>query len=162
MELIRSTPKPSGSGAGSRIRVATIAAGTVAAVVVLFGIGLIVYLRLRRKREKAETVNVAEIGSHYKFELSEDGKTICEAPGSECRHEFPDNWVPVEADRGNCVTHAVELPTTNFHEEGRWGVPIIRVPSPTHLGRTGWDKEDESRAGQAPTPVGNRPEGPES
>ena len=131
------------SGVDSKTRIATIVAGIVAGVVLLACTSWIMYMYRRRNRNVDDSLNsgcdspVAEIEGKSRFELSQDEKNIYEISTSECRHEMPNNQVLVEADAGNCVTYAVELPTTNFHHDGRWGVPTIRVPSPTHLRRTG-------------------------
>ena len=149
-------PTDSGdSGVDSKTRVATIAAGTVAGVVLLACISWIMYTYRRRNKNVGDSLNsrsdssVAEIEGKSKFELPQDEKEIYEISTSECRHEMPNNQISVEADAGNCVTYAVELPTTNFHCNGRWGVPIIRVPSPTHLRRT---ETGSSTAGEAESP----------
>jgi hypothetical protein len=143
------------SGVDSKTRVATIAAGTVAGVVLLACLSWIMYMYRRRNNNVDDSLHsrsdnpATEIEGKSKFELPQDEKAIYEISTSECRHEMPNNQVLAEADAGNCVTYAVELPTTNFHHRGRWGVPTIRVPSPTHLRRT---ETGSSTAGETKSP----------
>jgi hypothetical protein len=135
------TPDTKDSGIDSKTRIATIAAGTVAGIVLLVCICWIIYMYRRRERNLDGPINVrsgspvTEMEGRSKFELAQNEKALYEI-STQCKYEMPDNQISVEADSGHCVTYAVELPTTNFHHEGRWGVPIIRVPSPTYLRRT--------------------------
>jgi hypothetical protein len=128
------------SGIDSKTRIATIAAGTVAGIVLVVCVSWIIY-RYRRRERNLDGPNVrggspvTEMEGSSKFELPQNEKALYEV-STQYKHEMADNQISVEADSGHCVTYAVELPTTNFHHEGRWGVPIIRVPSPTHLRRT--------------------------
>lgn len=150
---------PNDNGVDSKTRVATIAAGTVAGAVLLACVSWIAHMYRRRNRSAVGSMDsehdspTAEVEGKCKFELSQDEKAVYEISSSECRHEIPDTSVRAEADGGSSVTYAVELPTTNFHQDGRWGVPIIRVPSPSHLRRT---ETGSSTAGSASSPDTHR------
>ncbi|KAF2182846.1 hypothetical protein K469DRAFT_669317 [Zopfia rhizophila CBS 207.26] len=129
-----------GSGISSKARTAITTGTTVAVVVLLSCICFLIFMYRRRSSGRSISTRgssaVVEAESRAKFELPHNEKLMYEVTGTECRAEFPSSPVRAEADRGNCVTYAVELPTTNFQQEGRWGVPIIRVPSLAHLRMT--------------------------
>lgn len=146
------------SGLDSKTRTATIAGGSVAGVVLIACMSWIIYLYRRslstggRSITSRGSCTVAETEGLPKFELSPDEKKMYEVTGTECQHEFPSTPVKAEADGANAVTYAVELPTTNFQENGRWGVPVIRVPSPSHLKRT-----ESGSSGSSTTADGSSP-----
>lgn len=122
------------------VRLAGIIGGSIAGAIFIVCVAWLtrVYRRSRRPQSIASSFSSpVEVYGEHRFELSPDEKKIWEVSGTEGRHEIPDSAVKAEADRANMVTYAVELPTTNFHRNGRWGVPIIRVPSPSMLSRRG-------------------------
>jgi len=115
---------------------------TTVTIVGTFSIASVLLLWLRRRRRnKTSAAHSAEIqvGRSYeveekaKFELSPNGKKVSELSGEGYMHEATDGAVSVEADRSNIVVGVAELPATNFSEKGRWGVPLIMVPSPDVL-----------------------------
>ncbi|PSN68484.1 hypothetical protein BS50DRAFT_366427 [Corynespora cassiicola Philippines] len=133
--------KPKGGGGlDSNTRVAIIAGVSIAGTVLM---ACIIWLTiLYRRRNKAGRIFARhgsmphiEMEDKHRFELTPDEKKIYEVPGTQCLPEFPNTALVAEADRTHGVTYAVELPATNFSENGRWGVPIIRVPSPSMLKR---------------------------
>ncbi|KAH7392922.1 hypothetical protein BKA66DRAFT_509939 [Pyrenochaeta sp. MPI-SDFR-AT-0127] len=138
LEVIRyNTSK---SGLDSRTRTAIIAGVTVTVVVLLICASWLFYLyRKRRNHAKRAELSadqdsrssVAEIHEKTKYELSPDEKPVYEMKGEDWRYEAPDTLVRAEADRANITSHAVELPATNFGEHGRWGVPFIKLPTPS-------------------------------
>ncbi|KAF2463665.1 uncharacterized protein BDR25DRAFT_383545 [Lindgomyces ingoldianus] len=134
------TPDPGSSGFDSKTKVATIVGTSIAGVVLIACICFLTWMYRRHRNisrfSSRGSSPLVEIDDKPRFELSPDGKRLYEAVGTECRYELPNNALLAEADRGNAVTYAVELPTTNFQDEGRWGVPIIRVPTPALLGRS--------------------------
>lgn len=71
-----------------------------------------------------------EVGGCSKFELgAEHGMN--EANGVDVACEFPGVSARAEADAGHAVSHAAELPATNFGSQGRWGIPFIRTRNPS-------------------------------
>ena len=117
-------------------RMAGIIGGSIAGAVLIGCIAWLIHVYRQNRQTHCElpaSISPVETFGDHKFELSPDEKKIWEVSGMECRHEIPDSEIKVEADRFNTVTHAVELPTTNFHKDGRWGVPILRLPSPARL-----------------------------
>jgi hypothetical protein len=100
-----------------------------------------------------------EIGDADKSELSGDSRW-CEVNGLDSRHECPGASARAEADSGNAVTYAAELPCTNFGVNGRWGVPFVRTRQPTLLGGNESDgmpsltaRNDTASTGRRSTPV---------
>ncbi|KAF2826099.1 hypothetical protein CC86DRAFT_24973 [Ophiobolus disseminans] len=137
LQVIRPPTSNGNTGPSPSTRTAIIAGVTVTVVVLLLCIIWLIHLRRRRRSLPScselatDSTSIAEIEERPKFELSPDEKKIYEMTGSEMRHESPDTAVTAEADRFNVVTRAVELPATNFGEHGRWGIPIIKIPTPS-------------------------------
>ncbi|CBX90499.1 hypothetical protein LEMA_P066250.1 [Plenodomus lingam JN3] len=139
IDIIRATPTTSITRTNKRT--AIIAGATATAVLFLFinCVTWILYLRRRRQSidgltkqtiDDRDWPEIQEVEGKAKFELSPDEKRIYEMKGEDWRHEAPDTRVRAEADPGNAVTHAFELPATNFSKDGKWGVPIIKEPTP--------------------------------
>jgi hypothetical protein len=87
-----------------------------------------------------------EIGTISKFELP-NGHERCETSGSGGRHEFAGASARTEADGGNAVTYAAELPCTNFGMNGRWGIPVVRTQEPASSGSDSvpsWTSADDA------------------
>ncbi|KAF2118857.1 hypothetical protein BDV96DRAFT_487438 [Lophiotrema nucula] len=132
------------SGLDQKTRTAIIAGVTVAGIVLLACITYTIFTYRRYRLNKApheleanHPDSPTQLDTKYKYEMSPNSKKMFEISGKELRsHELPDTRVRVEADRANASPGAVELPATNFSERGRWGVPIIRVPSPCRSGRS--------------------------
>ncbi|KAF1844777.1 uncharacterized protein K460DRAFT_310690, partial [Cucurbitaria berberidis CBS 394.84] len=138
IEVIR--PNTGTSVLSLSTRTAIIAGITVTVVTLITCIAWLLYIRHKRRNvarraensmERDGRFNIFEVEEKAKYELSPDEKKVYEMISTECRHESPDTAVTAEADRANAVTYAAELPATNFSEGGRWGVPIIKVPSPS-------------------------------
>lgn len=113
---------------------AIIAGVTVFFVILLACITWLVCLHRRRRAlsSRASTSSsIAEIDDKPKFELSQEGKTLYEMADPKMCHESPDTGIVPELDRENGVMRVAELPATNFSEGGRWGVPVIKIPTPT-------------------------------
>lgn len=121
----------------SRTRMAIITSVTIVSTCVIASV-LLLWLR-RRRRNNTLATNSAdrqvepsyEVEEKAKFELSPNEKQVYEMNGEGYMHEATDGAVRVEADRSHTVVGVAELPATNFSEQGRWGVPLIKVPSPT-------------------------------
>lgn len=138
IKLIRPVvPNPAMS---SSMRTAIIAGVTVTVVILIICIIWLadLYRKRRNFHNRAELAgdkdwrsSASEVEEKAKYELSPDEKKVYELVGTECRHESPDTAVRAEADRANVVTYAVELPATNFSDKGKWGVPIIKLPTPS-------------------------------
>ncbi|KAF3041559.1 hypothetical protein E8E12_007679 [Didymella heteroderae] len=128
------------SGVSFRARMTIITTITIIGTCVIACI-LLLWLRRRRRDNTATTLSAEnqvepsyEVEEKAKFELSPNEKQIYELTGEGYMHEATDGTVRVEADRSNIVVGVAELPATNFSEKGRWGVPLIKVPSPTFMG----------------------------
>lgn len=137
IEVIR--PIPTNTGMSSKTRLAIIVGVTVTGLVLIACAAWIIYL-CRGRRSHAGRVELSsdsgghssihEIDELAKHELSPDEKKVYELTGEDWRYEAPDTLVRAEADGANATTRAFELPTTNFGEHGRWGVPIVKEPTP--------------------------------
>lgn len=127
------------SGLSSRARMAIITTVTIIGTFVVACV-LLLWLRRRRRDNTSATSNAEdqfetsyEVEEKARFELSPNGKQLHELTGEGYMHEATDGAIRVEADRSHTVIGAAELPATNFSEKGRWGVPLIKVPSPDVL-----------------------------
>jgi hypothetical protein len=137
LDIIRPPKSNQSGGISTKTRTAIIAGVTITVVILLLCIIWLIYL-YRRRRTLASRFELptgssilVEVEEKSKHELSRDEKKVYELTGTEMRHESPDTALRAEADRFNVVTHAVELPATNFGDSGRWGVPIIKIPTPS-------------------------------
>ena len=132
------SPVTKTSGMSSKTRIAIIASTTVVGVLVIAGVIWLLYMKRKRRnsvRRADNSPNTArpqfEVEEKARHELSPNEKQIYELTGEGYMHEATDSTVRAEADRANMVVTAVELPATNFSEKGRWGIPLIKVPSDT-------------------------------
>jgi hypothetical protein len=135
-----SVPGFEGPKQGTKAEAVMIVGASVGAIVF---IASFTYLSLVYRRYRNPTTSAGsskpddpeehiEIGTVSKFELP-DGHRY-EINGSGGRHEFAGASARAEADGGNAVTYAAELPCTNFGMNGRWGVPIVRTQEPNSSG----------------------------
>lgn len=137
IEILR--PSLSTPDMSAKKRTAMVAGATVFGVLFIMCAAWILYLRRKRQAidslvrqlaDDKDRLSAQEVEGKTKFELSSYEQRIYEMKGEDWRFEAPDTHVRVEADRGHAVTHAFELPATNFSKDGKWGVPIIKEPSP--------------------------------
>lgn len=138
--------KPSGS---FRARITIITTVTITGSCVIACIVLL-WLRRRRRNNTLATDRAEdpvepsyEVEEKAKFELPPDEKQVYELTGEGYMHEATDGAIRVEADRSNIAVGVAELPATNFGEKGRWGVPLIKVPSPTFIDDLIASKKDD-------------------
>ncbi|KAF2633229.1 hypothetical protein BU25DRAFT_1977 [Macroventuria anomochaeta] len=138
------------SGMSSKTRTAIIASVTIVGVFVIACIVWLFSFKRKRRNSAAKTISPRNTTEPYfeaneraKVELSPDEKQVYEMTGEGYMHEATAGTVRAEADRSNIAVSAVELPATNFSEKGRWGVPLIKVPSPTTTVRVPKDEKDE-------------------
>ena len=149
---LEGTLKVSRPGGTSRLSFrARMAIVTTITIVGTFVIACVLLLWLRRRRRSnISAPNSAsrqvepsyEVEEKAKFELSPNGKQLYEMTGDAYMHEATDGAIRVEADRSHTVIGVAELPATNFSEKGRWGVPLIKVPSPDVLNEVSASEEE--------------------
>jgi hypothetical protein len=122
----------------------------VVGVLVIAGIIWLLYIKHKRRNSVLRAKNSPnaarpqfEVEEKARYELSPNEKRVYELTGGGYVHEATDSTVRAEADRANMVVTAVELPATNFSEKGRWGIPLIKVPSDTTLAKISNPQREE-------------------
>lgn len=140
------------SGISSRTRTAIIATATIVGTLLIACIVWLTYLKRKRRNRALKTDQPRtatgpcfEVEEKAKFELSPDGKQICEMAGEGYVHEATDGTVRIEADRANMVVGAIELPAINFNDDAKWETPLIKVPIPTAPGQDAGIKGEKEK-----------------
>jgi hypothetical protein len=136
---------------GLRIEAIVIGLASVGAIVFIGSVAYLTFLYCRYRRPGSPTASpkphhLEEVEGFSKIELPDGEFRMYEANGIDGRHECPGTSARAEADSGNAVTYAAELPCTNFGMGGRWGVPVVRTRRPTLLGGRSESEDAQSWA----------------